>query len=699
MKAILTILISIIATINLLAQATERIVLEPVGRYLYQAYNDKDAGSDHLLNATGLSNRRILVVGKPALTVIELDSMSIAGSKNYKTRDNVGGRDALVYKDEYVYVNYHQSEGRTSTMGFGICKITDSGIRNLSNLSEDDVFFEKMKIYDDYLYVAAHDQGFRIYSLVNPEIPSLVCSLSEGFTDVIDMAKDGDTLYVADGAGGLKIVDISDFNAPKILAGENTTEALATSQAIEVRDGNVYVAAGGAGILAYANGDLKNRKQYKIGGCAEQLCWVGDYLAVSNFSGVIVFSSDDEANLVQVANENTSRFGNKASIRTSFGVGAAGDSLLLVSSWTSTDCFRLVPANESVVTDINCSAQRIQFPYDGGVTEEYITNNGGAPLVISSVSLNSGDFSCDLKPQTIATGDSVKFTISYTQGDESDGVETLIINSNDPDEEVLPIQLLGNTSALDPGEEMIDFTLTSFFKNRETGNYDEGNFSLSENRGKVMWFAVFGTWCPACPSAEADMQNTIIKEFQDNPQVETYVINEVFSERDAFDWIKTWTSHWYQRAPMLYDATGDVGSGIFKQMSVGNMPFGRGMIINQEGKVESVLFGHQPQVVIETIYKLLEDETVPASINQELATDESLIISPNPFSEQCVISFETSHQNVALELFTIAGRKCLSQEFSNTQSVQLNLADMAEGVYLVNLNIDNTSRVYKIIKN
>jgi hypothetical protein len=213
-----------------------------------------------------------------------------------------------------------------------------------------------------------------------------------------------------------------------------------------------------------------------------------------------------------------------------------------------------------------------------------------------------------------------------------------------------------------------------------------------------MWFGVFGTWCPACPSAEADMQNTIIKEFQDNPKVETYVINEVNNERDAIDWVKTWTSHWYQRGPMLYDETGDVGSKIFKQLDVGNMPFGRGMIINQEGKVEKAFFGHQPQMVIETIYKLLEDEALTSGVDSTQNTDESLTVFPNPVRDHCTISFGKIYTEVKIELFNLSGKRLLSQELTNTQSAQLNLGELEQGVYIVQINMGDTSHVQQVIK-
>ncbi len=699
MRNSLLALAGLLIHLNILAQTAQKIVLEPVGRYIYQAYNNRDAGTDHLLNATGLPDGKILITGMPALAVVDVSEMTLSGSQDYVSRNNqVGGRDVVVYNDEYIYVNYHQKEDKTNTFGFGVNQITDDEITSITKISETDVFFEKMKIYDDYLYVAAHDKGFRIYSLANPESPTLVGSLSEGFTDVFDMAKSGDSLFVADGAGGLKVVDISDISAPTLLYGETNTSALGTAQSIETRNGKVYVAASGAGVLVYEKGLLSSRTQYETGGCAEQLCWVGDYLAVSNFSGVHIFTCGEGTRIEQVGSEKTSRFGSKASIRTSFGVGSAGDSLLLVSCWTTTDCFKIVPESEATLPDITCSAQRIRFSYNGGTSEEYITNNGGAPLIITGISLDSDDFSSDLASQTIAVGDTVFFTITYTEGSEMTAAETLVISSNDPDEEDLPIQLLGKTSTLDPGEEMSGFTLESMYNNRETGTYEEGSFTLSENLGKVMWFAVFGTWCPACPSAEVDMQNTIIKEFENNPDVETYVINQVYSERDDKEWVNFWTSRWYQRAPILYDETGEVGSEIFEQLDVGNMPFGRGMIIDQEGKVAKAFFGYNPKLAIETIYSLLEDETLTSTIDYAYNNTDEIQIYPNPVKDKCTVSFGNEYAEVKVELYNMAGQKLFSQDFEYIQSATLNLSELDKGIYVAYIYFDHESQVKKVIK-
>lgn len=671
-----------------------KLALEPVGRYIFQASSKDFTGTDHLLNALGLPDNKILVVSNTALTIVDAGSMSIAGTTNYLNRSTGGGgRDAVIYKDTYAYVNFHQSESRNNTFGFGISKITDNTVSTLGNITEANVFYEKIKIDGDYLFVAAHSDGIRIYSLANPEKPTLVGSLKTGFTDAFDLAVSGNTLFVADGGGGLKIVDISTINAPKIIAGETTTSAAGTAQDIEVKNGIVYLASGGAGISVYTNADLSTRQVYPLNGCTEDLCWVGDYLAASSFEGVSVFEVSENAQLTKVGYERISRYNQKAYIRNSFGIGAGNDSTLLVACWNSVDCYRIKPLAASKVPDIICSTQRIRFPAAGGTETHYITNNGGADLIISSLTALTNGFSTDLKAQNIAPGDSIFFNISYTGGLENTGT-ALYISSNDPDESPLPIQLFGNTSSLDPGETVPDFTLVTFYTDPSTGVYNKDSFTLSQQKGKVVWIQIFGTWCPACPSAEVDMQNTIIKEFAGNPNVATFVLNENQQSRDPESWVSLWATKYYQRAPMIYDADGTIGSTTFSQPNCGNMPFGRGFIIDQNGVMLKPFFGHQPQMVISTIYKLLN--TIQSTNDIKSDDLNSVNIYPNPANDIIDI-YSKNIKTIAI--YNSSGKLVYNQNITKEKQT-INIQDLENGIYLLNFSNENGSVIgKKIIKN
>ena len=126
---------------NLFSQTNEKVVLEPVGRYIYQASQKDFTGTDHLLGAVGLSDGRILI-NSVGLAIVNSESMSVSGSTDYAMRfQRGGGRDVAVYKDTFLYVNNHQSEGRISTTGFGISKITEEEIVSVTTITETDVFF------------------------------------------------------------------------------------------------------------------------------------------------------------------------------------------------------------------------------------------------------------------------------------------------------------------------------------------------------------------------------------------------------------------------------------------------------------------------------------------------------------------------------------------------------------------------------
>lgn len=692
-KSIITISLGLLLSVSAFSQS--KIVLEPVGRYIYQSSQQSFKGTDHLLNANGLSDERLLIVSNSALTILNSNTMSVSGSTEYAMRSaRGGGRDAAVYKDTFVYVNNHQSEGKNPSTGFGISKITADGITNIKTITETDVFFEKLNIYGDFLYAAAHNKGIRIYALTDPESPTLIASLTEGFTDVFDMALGGDSLFVADGGGGLKIVDVSDASAPKIVAGETTTTAMGTAQDIEVRDGRVYLASGGAGICVYEGGDLSSRKVYPLTGCTEDICWVGEYLAASTFSGVSVFEVGNGTLLTKVGSENTSRFNKKAYIRTAFGIGAANDSTLMVACWNSVDCYQIKPFAQSSFPDISSSAQRIRFPATGGSESHYIINQGGTTLTIDDVTTLTGDFSTTLSPESIEPGDTLFFDVTYTQGSETEG-QTLFISSNDPDENPLPIQIFGNSSSLDAGEKVPDFTLSTLNANSET-DASENEFTLSKQNGKVVWIQIFGTWCPACPSAEVDMQNTIVKEFANNSNVETFVLNENQQERDPLDWVQTWTSNFYQRGPMLYDADGTVGGKTFSQPNVGNMPFGRGFIIDQDGKVAKVFFGHQPQMVISTIYDLLDNYVT--NTNNNIEKKDFVRVFPNPVVDDLTIELAQEYSQVTVSVYDTTGKEIKRIITDNASNINVGFADLVKGMYVLKIYTGEEVFVTKVLK-
>ena len=352
-----------------------------------------------------------------------------------------------------------------------------------------------MFVSGDYLYVTAHSKGIRIFDISDRVNPVMVGRIDSGFVDAFAIHVEGDTAYVADGAGGLKIVDVTDRTAPSIIDGEDLSTAEGTSQDVTMKDGQVYVAAGGAGLAIYQDGDLTKRTHRHCSGCAKHFAWVGDYLAMTTMWRVLVFSVDGLGGVEVVGSESISRRGTESQLRTCGGIGAIYDDLLLAANWDFMDVYKLRPATECVRADINCWPQRIRFNPSGGKKRVWVQNNSYLPVDVTNLIPSDPSFSLTpLSPTTNGTLDPGRWASFFVTYDGSVPVEGAIgIYSNDQDENPFPIQVFGETDYLDPSEPAIDFTFPMLRKDPQ-GGFIEEQFTLSDHFGKVIWFNLYASW-------------------------------------------------------------------------------------------------------------------------------------------------------------------------------------------------------------
>ncbi|NWF99492.1 MAG: hypothetical protein HXY19_00895 [Thermoanaerobaculaceae bacterium] len=100
------------------------------------------------------------------------------------------------------------------------------------------------------------------------------------------------------------------------------------------------------------------------------------------------------------------------------------------------------------------------------------------------------------------------------------------------------------------------------------------------------------------------MQNTIVKAFENDPAVVTVLYDEGGRNGETWEWLETVWSHYFLRGEVVYEATGEMSRSVFGQPATG-LPFGRGFIVAPDGTLALPYFGHQPQLVIDTINALL----------------------------------------------------------------------------------------------
>jgi hypothetical protein len=482
-------LVTLLLSVPFAGAPAQNTVVEYVGRYDCQT----SGGPDHLLDAVVVGGNRAVIVSSWACTLVDLANLPSQGTQAYL--DLLTGLCArnIYASSTHLYANLIRN-GAGGSAGFAVLQVQGNTLQNLNTVEETGVFYEKMCVDGSWLYVAAHAQGIRIYSLANPVNPTLVGSLGSGFVDAWAICADGDVAYVADGGGGLKILDVSDKANPVIVAAENPASVAGTYEDVTVRKGTVYVAAGGAGLASYPMADLNQRRLHRTEGYAKHLEWVGAQLVVATVDGFTVFDPDPGGIGPQVAaRESCARRGPTGRLMLCCALTAAGNDLVLASNWNYLDLHRLGPPTPIGQANVEASTQRIRFAPGGGRAEVTLRNSGSAPLRITAVSTTAPSFSVAYSGSTLPPGKEIAFEVSY-DGSPTAGSGLVLLQTNDPGAPTFPIQVFGNTTHLDPGEMSVDFTMPAFSRDPSTGSWSQQPWTLSSHLGKMVWFHVYGSW-------------------------------------------------------------------------------------------------------------------------------------------------------------------------------------------------------------
>ena len=493
MKKLIPLLICLFIITSALPVLSHALTLDYRARYDCMA-----KVPDHLLDVLAIDNDRFVTGGNWGLVLVQTSALPESGGNLYLDfTPNINMRNLYYDGTGYLYVNVNAGTSH-ETAGFAVVKLEDDTLNYIDTFGEEGVFYEKMAIAGDYLYVAAHSQGLHVYDISNREQPLFAGSLTEGFVDAWAVAIDGDRAYVADGAGGLKIVDISNRTAPSIIAGETLETAVGTAEDVIIHGDHLYVAAGAAGVLFYRNRNLLERNAIEVGTAPKDLALAEPYLAVATMNGVAVLELDGDGQPRLVAFEKTHRRAEADSNDTHLRICAAVDITptyqVLCADWDFTDIYELVSTTDALHADINCSEERLYFPPAGGCKTVTISNGGSIPLQITAVENNSLAFSTNLIPCTLASGEELTVTINYNGATDADGSDLITIFSNDPDENPLPIQVYGRTDNLDQGETAYDFSLPFLTLDHTTGLYSSVTRNLSDFRGKIVWFNIYASW-------------------------------------------------------------------------------------------------------------------------------------------------------------------------------------------------------------
>lgn len=136
----------------------------------------------------------------------------------------------------------------------------------------------------DYLYAASH-WGLEIFTLTEPTKPARVGEIvTPGRAQSV--AIEGETAYIADGAGGMHVIDVSVPTDPNIV---KTLGTFTDTRRVHVADGNLYVLDSERGLLVFNLGDVHKgrtpppRRFFRT---------AGSPLNVTTHDGIVYFSDD-----------------------------------------------------------------------------------------------------------------------------------------------------------------------------------------------------------------------------------------------------------------------------------------------------------------------------------------------------------------------------------------------------------------------
>jgi len=370
---------------------------------------------------------------------------------------------------------------------FGAGRACGIKVINISDLSSptneglyqpDNGSYEHVAGFETLLFAAVHGLGVEIIDRSDPLDLKHIAWVQTTNAWALAVSENGGHLYVADGIGGLTIIDISDPHSASKLG---TARSSGIAKDIAISGDYLFMAVGASGVDMYdisqpANPQLVSN--YNTSGYASRISVSGNHLAVADWDDVEVLSWSAVSGLSLAGIKNT---GGRV-----MAVAMKGD-LVYSAEWI---LFRVFQFGSIETADIDLSTRKIDFPFlDPGQSLAdtiLITNSGAAILNINNAFADHIDFEVDLVNTTLEPGSSTEIRVLYTPT-LKEGRAHLIIESDDPDEPTVTVTLRGNPRAgVDVGMTAANFTLPSVNGFPTT--------SLSDFRGQPVLLTLFASW-------------------------------------------------------------------------------------------------------------------------------------------------------------------------------------------------------------
>jgi hypothetical protein len=335
--------------------------------------------------------------------------------------------------------------------------------------------YEHVEIQDKFLFLSRHQGGVEIVQTTSP-ISLRQRSIIPSENAWATLAQDS-LLFIADGAAGIKIVNIKDKVNPVVLSSMKTS---GTAKDLAVYGKQLFVAVGAAGVDMI---DISNpehpilRDNFDTGGYASR---------VSANESIVAVSDWEDVEILQHSNKKLERVGYKNTGGRVMAV-ALVDDIVYSAEWAKLTVYKYGDVAEA---DIDLNSRLLEFPRTADSETDTLSfimqNNGGAELVINSHQVQNNDYSVHLNTHALPPGESTEISVVYQPGSGGWKGE-LILETNDPDEPSSKVVFSGNHN-LGP---MIGDPVPSFELESINGF---GSISTDILRGRPVLLAFFTAW-------------------------------------------------------------------------------------------------------------------------------------------------------------------------------------------------------------
>lgn len=361
-------------------------------------------------------------------------------------------------------------------------------------LQEEGISYEGIDVANGNIFVALHENGLGVYNRdANNEFVRI--GTATDFINAWGVSARGDTVFVADSAGGLVTVDATDPTNPTVL-GRVVTGGKASGVVV---DGDIaYVAAGSAGMVVVDVSDLANPT---VIGQAEM---PGSAIRVDYSAGHVFVAAWNDARVYDVSDPSAPRFvgavrltqrdddiadGDRpASTSRVLGIAARGNDVF-IGNWHVLYSYHLYPERQAPNIRLPEAASLIDFgPVEAGQSATLpfeVTNQGTEPLTLLNNWVSGSAYSVTPRQARIAPGEKATLSLTFrpTAADMEKGY--LQILSDDPQAPVRKAYLVGNQPGITVGAALPETTAVLL---------DGTPWSSSQTLGNVLLLSYFATF-------------------------------------------------------------------------------------------------------------------------------------------------------------------------------------------------------------